>query len=61
MITALIVYGTIAMAAVYCVAYVRSPTLRMRIEAPKYHVLKQLRAYDETQTVAKSEDHHHES
>lgn len=48
MIGTLIVLGSLALAAVYAVAWWRRPGLRQTIEAPKHGFAARVKQYDET-------------
>ena len=45
--TDLIVLGSLALAAVFWLAWLLRPTLRRQIEAPKHEFAAQVRQYDE--------------
>ena len=46
MITDLVVWMSIVLAAVFCAAWALSPAFRVRIERPKYTFLDAVRRYD---------------
>lgn len=46
MIAAIIVWGSVFCAAVYCLVYLLSPRLRAQIEQPKYRFQEQVQNFD---------------
>ncbi len=47
MITAIIIFSSIALAAVFAAAWALHPAFRRQIEHPKHSFQEQVRAYDE--------------
>lgn len=48
MISALIVYCSLALASLFTLAYFLSPKLRSKVEEPKHIFMEQLAQYDES-------------